>query len=262
VYIAELAFPPALGLPVAAVVVAAYVGAVPHPAGAPYLVIQAVVTAALMTLVRRGGRNADAVIGGQLRVAQETQAEAARRADQRQQYRRLHDTILSTLTMVAAGALDQPSPVLSAQASRDLRVLHALSSAPEADPPGTVSLGDRLRDVAAAAAPLRVALAVSAPDDQVPAAAADRLAACAAEALRNVSRHAGTGSAQIQLSSGPGGLVVQIIDQGRGFEAQSVARGRRGISESISGRMSEIGGSALVSGAPGQGTTVTLRWPG
>jgi len=41
------------------------------PAGALYLVIQAPATAALMALVRRGGRNAGAAIGRQLRLEQE-----------------------------------------------------------------------------------------------------------------------------------------------------------------------------------------------
>jgi signal transduction histidine kinase len=91
--------------------------------------------------------------------------------------------------------------------------------------------------------------------------AVDRIADCAAEALRNVARHAGTGSAELRVRDGDGQVVVEIIDQGRGFDAGSVPRSRRGISESIRGRMAEIGGTAEISGAPGAGTTVTLRWP-
>src|SRR6266851_7925479 len=59
IYISQLCIPPPAGLPVAAVVIAAYVSTVAHPAGALYLVFQALATAALMVLVRRGGRNAD-----------------------------------------------------------------------------------------------------------------------------------------------------------------------------------------------------------
>ena len=62
-----------------------------------------------MTLVRRGGRSADAVIVGYLRAGQAARAEAARRADEREQYRRVHDTALSTLTMVASGAFSSQS---------------------------------------------------------------------------------------------------------------------------------------------------------
>ena len=135
IYISQLCIPPPWGLPVAAVVIAAYVVTVAHPADAVYLVFQALATAALMVLVRRGGRNADAAISRQLRLEQDLKVEAARRADQREQDRRLHDTILSTLTMVASGALDMSSPVLAAQASRDLEVLHNWPTLPEPAPP-------------------------------------------------------------------------------------------------------------------------------
>jgi signal transduction histidine kinase len=92
--------------------------------------------------------------------------------------------------------------------------------------------------------------------------AADRIADCAAEALRNVARHAGTGSAELRVRDRNGQVVVEIIDQGPVFDARSVPRSRRGISESIHGRMAEIGGTAGRSGAPDAGTTAPVRWPG
>ena len=259
IYVSQLAFAAPAGLPVAAVVIAVYATTVPHPAGVMYLVFQALATAALMALVRRGGRNADAAIGRQLRLEQDLTVEAARRADQREQNRRLHDTILSTLTMVASGALDMPSPVLSAQASRDLQFLNTLPVLPGPQP--AVPLADRLAAVAAEAAPLQVSTTFFSATEPLPPTAVDRLADCVAEALRNVARHAGTASAEIRVHDGDGRVVLEIVDQGRGFDARSVPRSRRGISESIRGRMAEIGGSAEISGGPGAGTTVTLRWP-
>jgi signal transduction histidine kinase len=262
IYVSQLAFPPPAGLPVAAVVTAVYATTVPHPAGALYLVIQALATAALMALVRRGGRNADAAIGRQLRLEQDLTVEAARRVDQREQNRRLHDTILATLTMVASGALGTSSPVLAAQASRDLRVLHTLPALPDPGTAPALPLAERLAAVAADAAPLRVSASFLSATELIPAIAAGRLADCAAEALRNVARHAGTGSAEIRVRAEDGQVMVEIIDQGRGFDAKSVPPSRRGISESIRGRMAEIGGTAEISGGPAAGTTVTLRWPG
>ena len=262
IYISQLTIPPPAGLPVAAVVITAYIVTVAHPADALYLVFQALATAALMVLVRRGGRSADAAIGRQLQLEQDLRVESARRADQREQDRRLHDTILSTLTMVASGALDRASPVLAAQASRDLQVLHLLSALPEPGPPGPVALPDRLAAVAADAAPLRVSTSIFSATRTLPATAADRIVDCAAEALRNVARHAHTGAAELRVRDGNGQVVVEIIDQGQGFDARSVPPSRRGISESIRGRMTEIGGTAEISSHPGAGTTVTLRWPG
>ncbi|MGI8450172.1 MAG: sensor histidine kinase [Streptosporangiaceae bacterium] len=261
IYISQLCIPPPAGLPVAAVVIAAYVITVAHPADSVYLVFQALATAALMILVRRGGRNADAAISRQLRLGQDLKVEAARLADQREQDRRLHDTILSTLTMVASGALDRSSPVLAAQASRDLQVLHALPAPPGPGRRAAVALPDRLAAVAADAAPLRVSTSVFSVTTALPGTAVDRLADCAAEALRNVARHAGTDTAEIRVRDANGQVVVEIIDQGRGFDARSVPPSRRGIRESICGRMAETGGTAEISGGPGAGTTVTLRWP-
>ena len=180
-----------------------------------YLVFQALATAALMVLVRRGGRNADAAISRQLQLEQDLKVEAARRADQREQDRRLHDTILSTLTMVASGALDMSSPVLAAQASRDLQVLHSWPTLPEPGPPDAVALPDRLAAVAAGAAPLRVSTSFLSATKTVPATAVDRIADCAAEALRNVARHAGTDTAELRVLGGNGQVVVEIVDHGR-----------------------------------------------
>src|SRR6202020_3093258 len=169
---------------------------VAHPAGFLYLVFQALSTAALMVLGRRGGRNAAAAISRQLQLEQDLKVEAPRQADQREQDRQLHDTILSTLTMVASGALDMSSPVLAAQASRDLQVLHTWPTFPEPGPPAAVALPDRLAAVAAEAAPLRVSTSFSSATKTVPATAVNRIADCAAEALRNVARHAGARTAE------------------------------------------------------------------
>ena len=88
------------------------------PAGALYLVIQAPATAALMALVRRGGRNAGAAIGRQLRLEQELTVEAARRADRRQQDRRLHGTVLPIAVLV--NAMSQVRVTVTGTAEPDL----------------------------------------------------------------------------------------------------------------------------------------------
>ena len=266
VYIPQLTLSPWLSLPTAGAVTAVYVLTVPHPGDAGFLVVQALVTAALMTLVRRGGRSADAVIAGYLRAGQAARAEAARRADEREQYRRVHDTALSTLTMVASGAFSGPLVTLRAQAAQDLQVLQALpglpggtTSGPRPGPGPAASLRDRLLTEAARAAPLEVTvsgtLATPPPD------VSTEISRCVGEALRNVARHAGTGRADVSVRDAGDGLIVEVSDQGRGFDPRLVAASRRGISESIRARMEAVGGDAEVISAPGAGTRVVLRWP-
>ena len=101
-----------------------------HPTDAWLLVAETIVVAGLVAVIRGGARQADEVVAASLETERRIRAEEARRADEREQHRQLHDTVLSTLTMVAAGAFAERSPALTAQAARDLRVLQGLDGRP------------------------------------------------------------------------------------------------------------------------------------
>jgi signal transduction histidine kinase len=163
--------------------------------------------------------------------------------------------------MVAAGAFAGPSPALTAQADRDLRVLQGLAVAP-AGPGGPASLTDlrpKLERAAVSTGDLAVRLKLV--PVTLPSPVADQLAACVGEALRNVERHAGTGEADVTVTGGEGWAVVKITDRGHGFDPAATPPSRRGIRESITGRMLEAGGRAAIASRPGAGTTVTVSWP-
>jgi signal transduction histidine kinase len=216
-----------------------------------------------VAVIRAGARQADAIVAAGLATERQVRAEEARRADEREQHRQLHDTVLSTLTMVAAGAFAQPSPALAAQAARDLRVLEELADAPAVHgglgPPPLVDLRPELERAVAGAGDLAVRLRLA--DVTLPSTVAGQLAACAGEALRNVARHAGTGQADVTVTGGPGWAIVTIADRGRGFDPAATPPSRRGIAESITGRMLAVGGRAAIASRPGAGTTVTVSWP-
>jgi signal transduction histidine kinase len=261
VYILQLALRPRLGLSIAAIVVIAYGLGVYHPTDAWLLAVEAVVAAGLVAVVRGGARQADAVVAAGLETERQVRAEEARRADEREQHRQLHDTVLSTLTMVAAGAFAGPSPALTAQAVRDLRVLQGLEGSPAAAN-GLAPLTDlspKLKRATAGAGDLAVRLELV--PVTLPSPVADQLAACVGEALRNVERHAGTGHAEVTVTGGEGWAVVTVTDRGRGFDPAATPPSRRGIRESITGRMQAAGGKAAVASRPGAGTTVTVSWP-
>jgi Histidine kinase-like ATPase domain len=266
VYILQIALRPWLGLPAAVVVVIAYGFGTGHPLDGWLLLVETIVAAGLVAVIRGGAGQADAIVAAGLETERQTRAEEARRADEREQHRQLHDTILSTLTMVAAGAFAEPSAALTAQAARDLRVLQGLEAAPAAQA-GLATLTELapvLELAAAGPGELAVRLELGPATQQpvtLPSPVADQLVACVGEALRNVEQHAGTGQAEVSLTGGPGWAVVKVTDHGRGFDTGAIPPSRRGIRESITGRMLAAGGSAVIASRPGAGTTVTLSWP-
>ena len=262
VYVLQLALRPWLGLPAAAIVVLAYGLGIGDPAGGWLLAVETLVAAGLIAVIRGGARQADGIVAAALETEQRIHAEEARRADEREQHRQLHDTVLSTLTMVAAGAFAGPSPALTFQAARDLRVLQGLDGAPASVPSGLVALTDlspRLELAAASTVDLAVRLDLV--PVTLPTPVADQLAACVGEALRNVKQHAGTGKAEVTVTGGAGWAVVKVTDQGRGFDPAATPPSRRGIRESITARMLAAGGRAAIASQPGAGTTVTVSWP-
>jgi signal transduction histidine kinase len=264
VYILQIALRPWLGLPAAAVVVIAYGLGTGHPADGWLLMVETIVAAGLVAVIRGGARQADAIVAAGLEAERQIRAEEARRADEREQHRQLHDTVLSTLTMVAAGAFAGPSRALTGQAARDLRVLQGLATAPAAPagPGGPAPLTDlrpRLEQAAASTCDLAVRLKLV--PVTLPSSVADQLVACVGEALRNVEQHAGTGEAEVTVTGGAGWAVVKITDRGRGFDPAATPASRRGIRESISGRMLAAGGRAAIASHPGAGTAVTVSWP-
>jgi PAS domain S-box-containing protein len=77
------------------------------------------------------------------------------------------------------------------------------------------------------------------------------------EALANVARHAGTPRARIEVTVGPGQLVVAVTDQGVGGAAADAGTGIRGLAD----RVALLDGDLRVSSAAGTGTTVVARIP-
>jgi signal transduction histidine kinase len=78
---------------------------------------------------------------------------------------------------------------------------------------------------------------------------------CALEALNNVSKYAHASHVDIRLRQGDHGIVLEIADDGIGFDPGSVAEGTgiRGMSD----RLEAVGGRIEIRTAPGEGTTVT-----
>lgn len=259
IFIAQLLLRPIAGLPTAGLVTVAYLLSADVPTGWWFLPLQAGIVSYLLGLLRRGGRGADKVIAAGLDALHQARLDEARRADEREQYRRLHDTVLSTLVMVASGAFDRPMAVVSAKARDGLEIFAELAAEPVRQD-GEAALLPLLETVARRAAPLDVRVTGAAVT--LPARVADSVAGAVAEALENVARHAGVGAAEVRAWSTGGAVFVEVTDAGAGFDVGRVPSSRRGIGQSIVGRMAAAGGAATVTSEPSGGTRVSLRWPG
>ena len=80
------------------------------------------------------------------------------------------------------------------------------------------------------------------------------------EALSNAARHAGPGTCRVTLAEEAGWAILEIIDDGRGFDTGVPGSGGQGL-PNLSERTASLGGSMEVDSAPGRGTAVRIRLP-
>lgn len=81
------------------------------------------------------------------------------------------------------------------------------------------------------------------------------------EAAVNAAKHSGAAQVSVYVEVEPDAITAFVRDQGKGFDPAAVPPDRRGIAESIRGRMRRHGGTVTVVSEPGEGTEVTLRMP-
>jgi signal transduction histidine kinase len=82
------------------------------------------------------------------------------------------------------------------------------------------------------------------------------------EALNNVARHALAQEVLVRVVAGPEGVLVEVADDGVGFDPEAVSRGSLGLA-SMRERVDLLGGSLDVLSKPGGPTVVTAlftRW--
>lgn len=206
------------------------------------------------------------------------QVEAATRERERLS-RDIHDGVLQVLALVQRSEGDAGERgELGRLAGEQERALRALmSGVPQlpaqngpsgAQPSGApdAPAGQDVRQLVAVHADERIT--VSAPGTPVllPAHTAAQLAAAVAAAVDNVRRHAG-GSARawILVEDEPEAVTVSVRDDGPGFApgrlGEAERTGRLGVSQSIRGRLRDLGGTAELYAVPGEGVEVELRVP-
>lgn len=89
----------------------------------------------------------------------------------------------------------------------------------------------------------------------------EALVGACGEALTNAAVHSDSPAISVYAEAETDAITIYVRDEGRGFAFASVPADRRGIRESIEGRMRRAGGSAVVQSTPGEGTEVILTMP-
>ena len=176
---------------------------------------------------------------------------------------RLHDSVLQTLALIQRRA-DDPQTVrqLARAQERDLRAWLFDGRKPSAgnETGGTIAEavqllvgevehlhGVRVEAITVGDCPL---------DDGLTA-----LLAAGREAVVNAAKWSGAEVVSVFVEVEPQSVSFYVRDRGRGFDVDTVPADRRGMSESIRGRMDRHGGTATIDSRPGEGTEVTLEMP-
>ena len=203
-----------------------------------------------------------------LRLAQdlaEERRERVRSEERADMAAHVHDSVLQTLALIQRKA-DDPREVnrLARAQERDLRAWLF-----EGRPPGSAATNSDPTTFAAAVGALEQevesahGVAVEAvtvgdcplDDDLIAVVAAGR------EAAVNAAKWSGAPAVLVFGEVEANRVSLFVRDRGKGFDPSAVAVDRRGIAESIRGRMARHKGTVMVRSAPGEGTEVELTMP-
>ena len=168
----------------------------------------------------------------------------------------LHDSVLQTLALMQKRA-DDPREIaaLARAQERELRAWLAGRAPSDGERRLAAALETAAADVEAT---YRVPVDVVAVGDADLDTRGEALVAAAREAMVNAAKFGAGSPVAVYAEADGGSLQVFVRDRGPGFDPGAVPADRRGLRESVVGRMARNGGRATVTAAPGAGTEVEL----
>jgi signal transduction histidine kinase/phage shock protein PspC (stress-responsive transcriptional regulator) len=193
-----------------------------------------------------------------------TERQARIRAEERADMAaRVHDSVLQTLALIQRHA-DDPQQVLQRARAQERELRSWLF---DGRPPA--SLGDESTTLAAGVRLIQAEVEaqhhISVETVIVGDCALDNglvaLLGAAREATVNAAKWSGAPVVSLFCEVEPTGVTLFVRDRGKGFDPDAVPSDRKGLAESIRGRVTRHGGTASVRSAPGEGTEVSLTMP-
>jgi signal transduction histidine kinase len=236
-----------------------------------YVLVSALTALFLSAVVAERRRSAE-------QLAESKRREKERAVEERRRIaRELHDSVSQALfssvlhTRAAQKALDGESNADDAL-RRSLRTIDELTKRAQREMRrfifewGPEGIGEGLVPAftrhAASFADGPVGVRVDGPAEPLPLTRGteSQLFGIAREALANSLKHAQATSAFVRVSATPAHVVVEIVDDGCGFDPEATHIGHFGL-ESMRSRADEIGAELYIISAPERGTVVRVEMP-
>lgn len=182
----------------------------------------------------------------------------------------LHDSVLQTLTLIQKRA-DDPAATATLARHQERSLRRWLYGGGAAGDDGEVEPGGEgwrraaermvgeVEDQYSVAVELVMVGDGEVDDARTPAVAA--VLAAAREALVNAAKFSGVPHLSMYCELADGRFEVFVRDRGKGFDPATIPADRRGIRDSIVGRVRGVGGTARLRSEPGAGTEVHLSLP-
>lgn len=180
----------------------------------------------------------------------------------------VHDSVLTTLLTAASSRTADAEKLAARMAGEAILRLDEASGGDDASAHrvGLTVLVRRLRAALTTYSTPFVVRTLNTGGVEIPVDAIEVLYAATTQAMVNSMQHAGgddrTPRRELRIRGvRAGGCVIEIADNGVGFEQTHVASDRLGVRVAIVERVEQVGGTASVDSAPGHGTTVQICWP-
>ncbi|MCP4085862.1 MAG: PspC domain-containing protein [Actinomycetia bacterium] len=171
----------------------------------------------------------------------------------------LHDSVLQTLSLIQRNA-DDPLTMVNL-ARRQERELRNWLDPDRASRSGGSVRGELDRIATEVEELHRVPVEVVVVGDHLVDEPTQTALAAVREAAVNAARHSGADRVDVFAEVTAHRLDIFVRDTGDGFDPDAIPPDRRGVRESIEGRLARAGGTAIVTSAPGEGTEVELSIP-
>jgi signal transduction histidine kinase/phage shock protein PspC (stress-responsive transcriptional regulator) len=197
-------------------------------------------------------------LGRLLRRLDDERAARIREDERARMAAHLHDSVLQSLVLIQRTDEPRRMAMLARRQERELRAWLYGTTHP-GDPVTLHAAIDAMAVAVESDHDVRVEAVVV--GDQPLDDASRALVAAVREAVVNAARHAGVERVDVFVEADDAELSGFVRDTGHGFDPTTVAPDRRGISESIIGRVHRLGGTATLTSRPGAGTEVEVRVP-